>query len=400
MEFEGAGNGAAPNRAAGTVPTVEYIRGSDLGGGIGGILYTLRGGQPNFTWYNNRGDVVAKTGSDGNLTYQAAYEAFGSRTQEEGETEDRQRANTREETAWGGLYENMRWRDLETGTYLTRDPAGFVDGPNLYTYVRQNPWSGIDPDGLEEKKVLPEVKKVLPKVKKTDPPKTAPRVKRIPRMSFFGVRGLASTSYLWTLENDSAVQHDLKVRTEGSEREIFEHNIQLRLTFDFSTWFSQDYPDKKKKRENYHQTQNSLDAKHWLLSEHEEFSPSLLIGIEKADKPSELWRMYKVTAAKDGMYHKYLKGDGKTDNGNPSKPWGQTLAKGEVWKYGITRDFSTDFHNRYPEGHLDFIAGGPVNIQQTGTPGSELKMRARERAKILNHNAIMGYDLPGNPVPW
>ena len=152
MEFEGAGNGAAPNRAAGTVPTVEYVRGSDLGGGIGGILYTLRGGQPSFTWYNNRGDVVAKTGTDGNLSYQAAYEAFGSRTQEEGETQDRQRANTREETAWGGLYENMRWRDLETGTYLTRDPAGFVDGPNLYAYVRQNPWSSTDPLGLLGKK--------------------------------------------------------------------------------------------------------------------------------------------------------------------------------------------------------------------------------------------------------
>ena len=155
MEFEGAGNGAAPNRAAGTVPTVEYIRGSDLGGGIGGILYSLRPDdnqipQPSFTWYNNRGDVVAKTGSDGTLTYQAAYEAFGSRTQEEGETEDRQRANTREETAWGGLYENMRWRDLETGTYLTRDPAGFVDGPNLYAYVRQNPWTKFDPHGLSE----------------------------------------------------------------------------------------------------------------------------------------------------------------------------------------------------------------------------------------------------------
>ena len=148
MEFEGSGNGAEPDRAAGAVPTVEYIRGSDLGGGIGGILYSLRDGQPSFTWYNNRGDVVAKTADDGSLTYQAAYEAFGTRTQEEGETEDRQRANTREETAWGGLYENMRWRDLETGTYLTRDPAGFVDGPNLYAYVRQNPWTLWDPLGL------------------------------------------------------------------------------------------------------------------------------------------------------------------------------------------------------------------------------------------------------------
>jgi hypothetical protein len=41
-------------------------------------------------------------------------------------------------------------RDLETGTFLQRDPAGFVDGPNLYNYVRQNPWSKFDPYGLKE----------------------------------------------------------------------------------------------------------------------------------------------------------------------------------------------------------------------------------------------------------
>ncbi len=44
----------------------------------------------------------------------------------------------------------MRYRDLETGVWLTRDPAGFVDGPNLYAYVRQNPWSKFDPDGLND----------------------------------------------------------------------------------------------------------------------------------------------------------------------------------------------------------------------------------------------------------
>lgn len=42
------------------------------------------------------------------------------------------------------------YRDLETGTFLTRDPAGFVDGPNVYSYVRQNPWTKFDPQGLFE----------------------------------------------------------------------------------------------------------------------------------------------------------------------------------------------------------------------------------------------------------
>jgi hypothetical protein len=38
---------------------------------------------------------------------------------------------------------------LETGVFLSRDPAGHVDGPNVYTYVRQNPWTAFDPEGLD-----------------------------------------------------------------------------------------------------------------------------------------------------------------------------------------------------------------------------------------------------------
>ena len=45
------------------------------------------------------------------------------------------------------------YRDLETGAFLTRDPADFVDGPNVYTYVNQNPWTSFDPDGLAEFKI-------------------------------------------------------------------------------------------------------------------------------------------------------------------------------------------------------------------------------------------------------
>ena len=129
--------------------SVEYIRGSDLGGGIGGILYSLRDDQPSFTHYNARGDVAAKTDGGSTLTYQAAYEAFGTRSEETGSTLDRQKANTKDEDPTGMLNEGLRYRDLETGVFITRDPAGFVDGPNLYTYVRQNPWTKFDPEGLE-----------------------------------------------------------------------------------------------------------------------------------------------------------------------------------------------------------------------------------------------------------
>ena len=133
---------------------VEYIRGSDYGGGIGGLLYSLRSGTPSFKHYNSRGDVVAATDASGSLTYQAAYEAFGKHgdtptSEEWGNNPDPQQANTKEEDPTGLLNEGFRYRDLETGTFITRDPLGFVDGPKVYTYVVQNPWTFFDPLGLK-----------------------------------------------------------------------------------------------------------------------------------------------------------------------------------------------------------------------------------------------------------
>ena len=130
----------------------ELIRGSDYGGGIGVVLYTIRSGARSYNAYNSRGDVVSKTDDTAAITWQAAYEAFGTRTQEQGTTADRQKANTKDEDPTGLLNEGMRYRDLEFGIFLTRDPAGFVDGPNVYTYVRQNPWTKFDPLGLAEEK--------------------------------------------------------------------------------------------------------------------------------------------------------------------------------------------------------------------------------------------------------
>ena len=133
-------------------PAVEYVRGSDYGGGVGGVLYTLRSGAPTYNYYNTRGDVLAKTDAAETTTWQANYEAFGTRTAENGTDQERQRANTKDEDPHGLLNEGMRYRDLEAGVFITRDPLGFVDGPNAYTYVIQNPWTFFDPYGLRSER--------------------------------------------------------------------------------------------------------------------------------------------------------------------------------------------------------------------------------------------------------
>lgn len=43
------------------------------------------------------------------------------------------------------------YRDMETGTFLTRDPMGYKDGANLYCYVHCNPITKFDAIGLYSK---------------------------------------------------------------------------------------------------------------------------------------------------------------------------------------------------------------------------------------------------------
>jgi RHS repeat-associated protein len=138
--------------SAWTVPlaaTVQHVRGPDLGGGTKGLLYSLRNGLPTFNRYNGRGDVVAQSDIDGTTTWAASYQADGRRTAEAGTNVERHRACTKEEDPTGLLNEGFRYRDMETGTFISRDPLGHVDGPNVYCYVRQNPWTMWDPEGLE-----------------------------------------------------------------------------------------------------------------------------------------------------------------------------------------------------------------------------------------------------------
>ena len=167
QEWEAA-SPANPNLDPGTDRLqVAYTRGSSLGGGIAGLLYTIRDldgdGAVNdirLNHYNARGDIVAQTDHRGYVTYQAAYEAFGEsgdaalggdpddpRTQSEGTNLDRQRSNTKDRDPTGLINEGMRYRQDQL--FLTRDPMGFVDGPNMYAYVVQNPWTYFDPTGLK-----------------------------------------------------------------------------------------------------------------------------------------------------------------------------------------------------------------------------------------------------------
>lgn len=140
-----------------TVQT-EFVRGEGMGGGVGGMVYSIKHPAPDaqsqtptiiYSHANHRGDVIARSNQDKGLTSFALYEAYGTRPYEWGSDPDRQKANTKEEESdLGLLNEGMRFRDLETGVFLTRDPIGYGDGPNVYCYVKCNPITRFDPWGL------------------------------------------------------------------------------------------------------------------------------------------------------------------------------------------------------------------------------------------------------------
>lgn len=50
----------------------------------------------------------------------------------------------------GNLLARNRWYEPVAGRWLTRDPAGYVDGLSLYLYVKGNPLSLVDPMGLHD----------------------------------------------------------------------------------------------------------------------------------------------------------------------------------------------------------------------------------------------------------
>jgi len=75
-EPPGSPGGSEPRAGGGD----QYRRGPDMGGGIGGLLHTLRDGVPKYNLSNGRGDIVAQSDQLGALTWTASY----SRATEEG----------------------------------------------------------------------------------------------------------------------------------------------------------------------------------------------------------------------------------------------------------------------------------------------------------------------------
>lgn len=59
--------------------------------------------------------------------------------------------------AWFTPTAHARWYDPTTGRWTTRDPAGYVDGANLYQYVVSNPLKYVDQNGRQASQPRPPI---------------------------------------------------------------------------------------------------------------------------------------------------------------------------------------------------------------------------------------------------
>ena len=98
-----------------------------------------------------QGSIRAIVDTQGNAVATYQYDAWGNLVSYGGPmAEKNDYLYTGREYDWqtGVYYYRARYYNPELGRFLSQDPAGMVDGPNMYVYVKNNPVNGVDPSGM------------------------------------------------------------------------------------------------------------------------------------------------------------------------------------------------------------------------------------------------------------
>ncbi|HEX3047014.1 MAG TPA: peptidoglycan DD-metalloendopeptidase family protein [Bacillota bacterium] len=125
-------------------------------------------------WYSTDqvGSVRAVTDETGTKVWDADYLAFGqqyAKNKIDPNFEEDEFAFTGKgfDAETGLYYFNARWYDQETGRFISEDPVGDPNNPNLYSYCRNNPLTLVDPMGLKSDDIQ---RPTPPKAEKPQPP--------------------------------------------------------------------------------------------------------------------------------------------------------------------------------------------------------------------------------------
>jgi RHS repeat-associated protein len=127
----------------------EFVRGSSLGGGIGGLLYTRdSSGGMGYFHYDAQGNVVSVTDEAREELAYYEYDACGNLLTECGGLSNEFKFSTKQASLGTNLVDfGYRWYDAQTGRWTQRDPGDYQDSGNLYLYALNSPLFLYDPWG-------------------------------------------------------------------------------------------------------------------------------------------------------------------------------------------------------------------------------------------------------------
>jgi RHS repeat-associated protein len=117
-----------------------------VGEGVDEPLATERAAVTSYLHADALGSIVSKTSAQGGLVETTALDPWGLGSSA---TPDDYGFTGRDlDAATGLLYLRLRYYDPKVGRFVSEDPAGFIDGVNLYRFVGNTPTRWIDPFGL------------------------------------------------------------------------------------------------------------------------------------------------------------------------------------------------------------------------------------------------------------
>jgi RHS repeat-associated protein len=143
-------------RDGSNVPLVSYTRGTDIGGGVGGLLARTTNpassGRKHYYYQaDGNGNITALTDEAQRVVASYTYDSYGNLLSQWG-TEanaNKYRFSSKEfDTLSGIYYYGFRYYEPNLQRWLNQDPIGEAGGINLHCFVGNGPVSWIDTDGL------------------------------------------------------------------------------------------------------------------------------------------------------------------------------------------------------------------------------------------------------------
>ena len=131
-----------------------FVRGTGLGGGIGDVIAEVKKFEmsgypdiwnPEYYYYNHRGDVVLDYASETGAEQYSEYDAFGNVISSIGSLNPYLTFSSKEFDKRSELsYYGFRYYDPESGRWMKKDPLLWKGGLNLYAFVNNNPVNKYD----------------------------------------------------------------------------------------------------------------------------------------------------------------------------------------------------------------------------------------------------------------